>query len=130
MTPITPVTKTRTSSVSKALGDIVAALGTKVGYLGAMGSRRTHAQRVSRLRHAGVEDRDLGRVMALHWRAPVAQPLGSWLLRSAEGFTHRANSVLAAGLPGLDLGAAVARVAPWYAELVTGKSFDFVPPVT
>ena len=53
--------------------------------------------------------------MALHWRAPVAEPLGTWLLRSAEGFTHRANSVLAAGLPGLDLGEAVARARAWYA---------------
>ena len=50
--------------------------------------------------HRALAVADLERVMALHWRAPVAEPLGTWLLRSAEGFTNRANSVLAAGLPG------------------------------
>jgi N-acetylglutamate synthase len=64
--------------------------------------------------HRALTVADLERVMALHWRAPVAEPLGSWLLRSAEGFTHRANSVLAAGLPGLDLDDAVRRVWAWY----------------
>jgi GNAT superfamily N-acetyltransferase len=64
--------------------------------------------------HRALAVADLERVMALHWRAPVAEPLGSWLLRSAEGFTHRANSVLAAGLPGLDLGVAVPRARAWY----------------
>jgi N-acetylglutamate synthase len=65
--------------------------------------------------HRALAVADLERVMALHWRAPVAEPLGSWLLRSAEGFTHRANSVLAAGLPGLDLDDAVRRAGAWYA---------------
>jgi xanthine dehydrogenase accessory factor len=43
---------------------IVAALGTRVGYLGAMGSRRTHAGRLERLRAAGVEETSLVRLMA------------------------------------------------------------------
>ena len=43
---------------------ILAALGTQVGYLGAMGSRRTHAGRVERLRALGVDDTALVRVMA------------------------------------------------------------------
>jgi xanthine dehydrogenase accessory factor len=43
---------------------IISALGTRVGYIGALGSRRTHARRVQRLREAGVDDADLARVMA------------------------------------------------------------------
>ena len=43
---------------------IVAALETRVGYLGAMGSRRTHADRLQRLVEVGVEDALLARVMA------------------------------------------------------------------
>ena len=51
---------------------IVAALATDVGYLGAMGSRRTHATRVERLREAGVDDAGLARVMA-----PIGLDIGS-----------------------------------------------------
>jgi len=51
---------------------IVAALATDVGYLGAMGSRRTHAARVWRLREAGVGDTGLARVMA-----PIGLDIGS-----------------------------------------------------
>ena len=43
---------------------IVGALATEVGYLGAMGSRRTHDERVERLRQAGVDDAQLQRIMA------------------------------------------------------------------
>ncbi len=51
---------------------IVAALGTRAGYLGAMGSRRTHADRVQRLREAGVDAADLERVMA-----PIGLDIGA-----------------------------------------------------
>jgi xanthine dehydrogenase accessory factor len=43
---------------------LLGALATDVGYVGAMGSRRTHAARVQRLREEGVDDAALGRVMA------------------------------------------------------------------
>jgi xanthine dehydrogenase accessory factor len=51
---------------------IVAALGTSVGYLGAMGSRKTHLERVARLREAGVDDEGLRRVMA-----PIGLDIGA-----------------------------------------------------
>ncbi|HZJ26779.1 MAG TPA: XdhC/CoxI family protein [Acidimicrobiia bacterium] len=51
---------------------IVSALRTEVGYLGAMGSRRTHAARAERLREAGVTVAQLARVMA-----PIGLDIGS-----------------------------------------------------
>ncbi|MGH8982679.1 MAG: XdhC family protein [Acidimicrobiia bacterium] len=43
---------------------LVAALATDAGYIGAMGSRRTHADRVARLRDAGADDAGIQRIMA------------------------------------------------------------------
>lgn len=51
---------------------VVAALATRVGYLGAMGSRRTHDDRVARLRDEGVTDADLARLMA-----PIGLDIGA-----------------------------------------------------
>jgi len=51
---------------------ILAALETKVGYLGAMGSRRTHEDRVTRLGQAGLDDAQLERVMA-----PIGLDIGA-----------------------------------------------------
>src|SRR4030088_918864 len=51
---------------------ITAALETEVGYIGAMGSRRTHTDRVRRLREEGVDDDTLDRVMA-----PIGLDLGA-----------------------------------------------------
>jgi xanthine dehydrogenase accessory factor len=51
---------------------LVAALETETGYIGAMGSRRTHADRVTRLREAGVADEAIARIMA-----PIGLDLGS-----------------------------------------------------
>jgi xanthine dehydrogenase accessory factor len=49
-----------------------AALATPAGYIGAMGSRRTNAQREERLRAEGVGDADLARI-----HAPIGLPIGS-----------------------------------------------------
>jgi xanthine dehydrogenase accessory factor len=43
---------------------LVAALRTRVGYIGAMGSRGTHEGRVARLRDEGVDPADIRRIMA------------------------------------------------------------------
>jgi xanthine dehydrogenase accessory factor len=51
---------------------IVSALRTNVGYLGAMGSRRTHADRLERLRAEGVDEASLARLMA-----PIGLDIGA-----------------------------------------------------
>jgi xanthine dehydrogenase accessory factor len=51
---------------------LVAALATDVGYVGAMGSRRTHAERIARLEEAGVDAASLLRI-----RAPIGLDIGA-----------------------------------------------------
>lgn len=51
---------------------IIGALETDVGYLGAMGSRRTHEKRLERLREEGVDDAGIKRIMA-----PIGLDIGA-----------------------------------------------------
>ena len=51
---------------------LMAALATDAGYVGAMGSRRTHDERVERLREAGATEADLARVMS-----PIGLDIGA-----------------------------------------------------
>lgn len=48
------------------------AVATRVGYIGVMGSRRTHETRVARLRDVGVTDAELDRLMS-----PIGLDLGA-----------------------------------------------------
>jgi xanthine dehydrogenase accessory factor len=48
------------------------ALRTDAGFIGAMGSRRTHANRVEELRRLGISDADLARISA-----PVGLDIGA-----------------------------------------------------
>jgi xanthine dehydrogenase accessory factor len=49
-----------------------AALRTNAGYIGAMGSRRTHANRIEELRRIGIGDADLARISA-----PIGLDIGA-----------------------------------------------------
>jgi ribosomal protein S18 acetylase RimI-like enzyme len=56
----------------------------------------------------------LERLLAATWPAPETAELGGWLLRYAEGFSRRANSVLALTAPEGGTDAALAAVEAWY----------------
>ena len=48
------------------------AVGTKAAYIGAMGSRRTHEDRVVRLKEAGLTDEEIARI-----HSPIGLDLGA-----------------------------------------------------
>ncbi|PZS31866.1 MAG: GNAT family N-acetyltransferase [Pseudonocardiales bacterium] len=63
-----------------------------------------------------IEIGRLEAVAALGWRAPDTARLGDWLLRAAEGWTGRGNSVLPLGEPDRPMDEALGAVREWYAE--------------
>ena len=82
---------------------IVAALGTDVGYIGAMGSRRTHAERVERLAADGVDAHGLTRVhgpigLDIGARSPeeTAISICAEIIATRVGHTGRSAASLAA----------------------------------
>jgi GNAT superfamily N-acetyltransferase len=66
--------------------------------------------------HERVSADDLEKLMAKGWVATDTAGLGDWVLRSASGFTGRANSALVVGDPSLPVDRAVDYVERWYAE--------------
>lgn len=66
--------------------------------------------------HLRVSLDDLALLTAEGWVALEQEALGSWLLRTAAGFTGRANSVLTVGDPELPLDEAIDRCEQWYAQ--------------
>ena len=51
---------------------VIGALASQVGYIGVMGSRKTHDKRTERLREAGVDDAGLARLMS-----PIGLDIGA-----------------------------------------------------
>ncbi|RRR97374.1 GNAT family N-acetyltransferase [Glycomyces terrestris] len=70
------------------------------------------------------------RLLAETWPAVETERLGGWVLRAAEGFTNRANSVLALTAPEGGTDAAVAAVEAWYAARGLPPKFSTAGPVT
>ncbi|BCJ37650.1 N-acetyltransferase [Actinocatenispora thailandica] len=56
----------------------------------------------------------LQHIAAATWQPYRRDTLGDWLLGSSDGWTRRANSVVAAGDPGLPLAEAIDAVVAWY----------------
>ncbi|MGC4848427.1 GNAT family N-acetyltransferase [Micromonospora sp. DT15] len=108
---------------SDALGELVELSETHLTLATAQGPLRVPVAQVHRAKRVPPTRRPTAAaVVALEraadeaWPAPTRGRLGDWLLRSAEGWTGRANSALPIGDPDRPLAAAVDAVERWYAE--------------
>ncbi|MGC4852928.1 GNAT family N-acetyltransferase [Micromonospora sp. DT4] len=108
---------------SDALGELVELSETHLTLATAQGPLRVPVAQVHRAKRVPPTRRPTAAaVVALEraadeaWPAPTRGRLGDWLLRSAEGWTGRANSALPIGDPDRPLPAAVDAVERWYAE--------------
>ncbi|MDW8804902.1 XdhC family protein [Streptomyces scabiei] len=98
------------------------ALGLPVGYIGAMGSRRTHEHRMERLREAGVPEEHLARL-----RSPIGLDLGAHtpeetaISITAEiiAHTHNGTGLPLSRVPGPIHGSVPVAQVPSPAELLT-----------
>jgi xanthine dehydrogenase accessory factor len=84
---------------------LIAALNTGAGYIGALGSRRTHRERVERLRERGVEEAQIERISApcgldIGARTPaetaisiLAEVIAKRSGRAAEPLTETSGSI-------------------------------------
>ncbi|MET8118774.1 GNAT family N-acetyltransferase [Micromonospora sp. NPDC005189] len=108
---------------SDALGELVELSETHLTLATAQGQLRVPVAQVHRAKRVPPTRRPTAAaVVALEraadeaWPAPTRGRLGDWLLRSADGWTGRANSALPIGDPDRPLPAAVDAVERWYAE--------------
>ncbi|MEV1285742.1 GNAT family N-acetyltransferase [Micromonospora sp. NPDC049679] len=108
---------------SDALGELVALSETDLTLATAAGPLRVPLRDVHRAKRVPPARRPTAAHVAAvelaaneAWPAPVQDRLGDWLLRSAEGWTGRANSALPVGDPDRPLADAIDAVQRWYAE--------------
>ncbi|GAB3953969.1 GNAT family N-acetyltransferase [Micromonospora vulcania] len=108
---------------SDALGELVELSETHLTLATAQGRLQVPVAQVHRAKRVPPTRRPTAAaVVALEraadeaWPAPTRDRLGDWLLRSAEGWTGRANSALPIGDPDRPLPAAVDAVERWYAD--------------
>ncbi|MFG1657338.1 GNAT family N-acetyltransferase [Micromonospora chersina] len=108
---------------SDALGELVELSETHITLATDRGRLRVPVDQVHRAKRVPPARRPTAAaVVALElaadeaWPAPVRGRLGDWLLRSAAGWTGRANSALPVGDPDRPLPAALDAVQRWYAE--------------
>lgn len=78
---------------------------------------------------AAIDIERIEAVASLGWQAPDTAWIGGWMLRAAEGWTGRANSVLPIGKPDRPLDEALAAVADWYAERGLPPRFQLPLPL-
>ncbi|GAA2219427.1 GNAT family N-acetyltransferase [Micromonospora olivasterospora] len=108
---------------SDALGELVELNDTHVTLVTEQGRLRVPVGEVHRAKRVPAARRPTAAaVVALElaadeaWPAPNRGRLGDWRLRSADGWTGRANSALPVGDPDRPLPAALDAVERWYAE--------------
>ena len=106
-----------------ALGELVELTETDLTLATDKGTLRVPLREVHRAKRVPPARRPPARdVVAIElaandaWPAPVQARLGSWILRSGQGWTGRANSALAVGDPDRPLDAAIDAVVDWYAH--------------
>ncbi|MGY0003305.1 GNAT family N-acetyltransferase [Micromonospora sp. I033] len=106
-----------------ALGELVELSETHITLATDRGRLRVPVEQVHRAKRVPPARRPTAAaVVALElaadeaWPAPVRGRLGDWLLRSAAGWTGRANTALPIGDPDRPLPAALDAVQRWYAE--------------
>ncbi|TDB72638.1 GNAT family N-acetyltransferase [Micromonospora sp. KC723] len=109
---------------SDALGELVELTGTHLTLATVQGRLRVPLTEVHRAKRVPATRRptaaaviELELAADESWPAAVRGRLGDWLLRSAEGWSGRANSALPVGDPDRPLPEAVDAVLRWYADL-------------